>query len=314
MKHDFFSKPDRASLAGHLLYDSFDPDGQVFVHRDGSLALSWAVGMKDTETSPPQAVREIADRIADFFKHLPSGAAGQFILAAEKEVTDALGRFRAAGSPGSRLEGLFEAHCAMLEKLSIPYGGTTFTGRTLRLYFTLRVFPTLGTGEEAIRRGYAREKELLLEQAKAVEGFFVQLALPCRRLGAEEVVALLYRMLNPERARMTGQQARGLLVAQPVVERDERHLGQSGREERDRIGQMVDPHVHHGPIAPDLLGSRAGQLQQAGGGQGALVGRHDRTVTGRGGHLEGHGDVHENAILADEERQLQEGKPYADQW
>lgn len=194
-------KSDRASLAGHLLYDSFDPDGQVFVHRDGSMALAWSLGMKDTETSTPRAVRDIADRVADFFKHLPSGAAGQFILMAEKDVAETIARFRAAGREGSRLKGLFDAHCAMLEKLAIPHGGTTFTGRTLRLYFTIRVFPALGAGEDAVRRAYAREKELLLEQAKAVEGFFSQLALPTRRLGADDVVALLYRLLNPERAK-----------------------------------------------------------------------------------------------------------------
>src|SRR5262249_48909197 len=146
-----FAKPDRASLAGHLLYDSFDPDGQVFVHRDGSMALAWWVGMKDTETCTPQAVREIADRLADFFQHLPPGAPGQFILMAEKDVQETIAKFRAGGREGSRLQGLFEAHCAMLEKFAIPHGGTTFTGRTLRLYFTLRVFPSLGKGEEALR-------------------------------------------------------------------------------------------------------------------------------------------------------------------
>ncbi len=207
MRNTLLSRPDRASLAGHLLYDSFDSDGRIFVHRDGSMALAWSVGMKDTETSTPQAVREVVDRVADFFKHLPSGSAGQFILMAEKDVSETIAKFRAAGPTGSRLQGLFDAHCEMLERLSIPHGGTTFTGRTLRLYFTLRVFPSLGTGEEAVRKGYAREKDLLLEQAKGVEGFFAQLALPHRRLGASEVVRLLFRLLNPERAKTSGPRA-----------------------------------------------------------------------------------------------------------
>jgi len=197
-------QPDRASLAGHLLYDSVDPDGKVFVHRDGSLALAWSLGMKDTETCTPAGLREIADRVADFFKHLPPGSAGQFILTASRDIREGLKRFRESGREDSRLEGLFAAHYTMLETLSIPYGGTTYTGRTLRLFFTLRVFPDLGRVEETIRKGYAREKDLLLEHAKGVEGFFTQLALPCQRLGALEVVDLLYRTLNPQRSRGEG--------------------------------------------------------------------------------------------------------------
>jgi conjugal transfer ATP-binding protein TraC len=198
------SKPDRASLAGHLLYDSFDPEGQVFVHRDGSLAIAWQIGMKDTEIASPEAVREIADHVADFFKRLPTGAAGQFILEAKKDIRETLDRFRAAGLPDSRLRGLFDAHCEMLEKLSIPYGGTTYTGRTLRLYFTIRVFPNLGQKEDQIRANYARQKDLLLQQALDVENFFGQIALPIRRMDADEIVGFLYRMLNPTRALATG--------------------------------------------------------------------------------------------------------------
>jgi conjugal transfer ATP-binding protein TraC len=204
MSLGLLSKPDRASLAGHLLYDSYDPEGNLFVHRDGSMAIAWTIGMKDTEIMAPGAVREIADHLADFFKRLPTGAAGQFILMAEKDIHETLERFKAAGQPDSRLKGLFDAHCEMLEKLSIPYGGTTYAGRTLRLYFTLRVFPNLGSQEEQIRVNYAREKDLLLQQALDVENFFGQIALPYKRMGADELVGLLYRMLNPKRSGETG--------------------------------------------------------------------------------------------------------------
>jgi len=204
MSLGLLSKPDRASLAGHLLYDSYDPEGKVFVHRDGSLAIAWQLGMKDTEIASPQVVREIADHVADFFKRLPTGAAGQFILEAKKEIRETLDRFKAEGLPDSRLRGLFEAHCEMLEKLSIPYGGTTFSGRTLRLYFTLRVFPNLGQKEPQIRANYARQKDLLLQQALDVENFFSQIALPIRRMEADELVNLLYRLLNPTRSQSTG--------------------------------------------------------------------------------------------------------------
>jgi conjugal transfer ATP-binding protein TraC len=198
------SKPDRASLAGHLLYDSFDPLGKVFVHRDGSLAIAWQIGMKDAEVAQPMELRALADQVADCFRHLPAKAAGQFILMTDRDVSAGLERFRKAGAPGGLLGGLFDAHSEMLRNLSIPYAGTTYAARSLRLYFTHRVFPDLGTKEDAIQEHYAREKKLLLEHAQSLESFFTQITLPCARLGANELVALLYRMLNPERSRETG--------------------------------------------------------------------------------------------------------------
>jgi conjugal transfer ATP-binding protein TraC len=198
------SKPDRASLAGHLLYDSYDPRGKVFVHRDGSLAIAWQIGMKDAEVAQPEELRALADQVADCFRHLPANAAGQFILMTDRDISAGLDRFRKAGAEGGLLGGLFEAHGEMLRNLSIPYGGTTYAARSLRLYFTLRVFPDLGTKEDEIELHYAREKKLLLEHAQALESFFTQITIPCARLGASELVELLYRMLNPERSRETG--------------------------------------------------------------------------------------------------------------
>ena len=187
-------------MASHLLYDSYDPEGRIFVHRDGSLAITWEIGMKDTEVVRPPELRALANRIADAFRHLPAGAAGQFILTADRDVRGTLDRFREAGQPESPLRGLFEAHAEMVRTLSIPYGGTTFTARSLSLYFALRIFPELGSGLEAIRENYAREKTGILEHALGVENFFGQLGLPFRRADADEVVALLYRLLNPERS------------------------------------------------------------------------------------------------------------------
>jgi conjugal transfer ATP-binding protein TraC len=186
-----------------LLYDSYDPEGQVFVHRDGSLALGWSIGMKDAEVTQPSELRALADRIAECFRHLPVAAAGQFILMASRDIRPTLKRFDTVGAKPTILDSLFEAHGRTLAELAIPHAGTTYTARALDLYFTLRVFPDLGGLEEALEVNYAREKKLLLEQAQSIENFFTQISLPCRRLGAQEVVELLYRMLNPERAKAT---------------------------------------------------------------------------------------------------------------
>jgi conjugal transfer ATP-binding protein TraC len=198
------NKPDRASLAGHLLYDSYDLEGQVFVHRDGSLAIAWQIGMRDAEVAQPEELRALADQVADCFRHLPANAAGQFILVTDRDVRPRLEQFKQAGSNEGLLGGLFDAHGEMLRTLSIPHAGTIYAARSLRLYATLRVFPDLGTKEDAIQENYAREKKLLLEHAQALENFFTQISLPSRRLEAGELVSLLFRMLNPDRARELG--------------------------------------------------------------------------------------------------------------
>lgn len=204
MKNGTLNRPDRASLAGHLLYDSFDSDGRIFVHRDGSLAIAWQIGMKDAEVAQPEELRALADQVADCFRHLPANAAGQFILATDRDVRSRLEQFKQAGGDSGLLGGLFDAHGEMLRTLSIPHAGTIYSARSLRLYATLRVFPDLGTKEDSIQENYAREKKLLLEHAQALENFFTQISLPARRLDADELVSLLFRMLNPDRARDLG--------------------------------------------------------------------------------------------------------------
>lgn len=204
MKNGSLNRPDRASLAGHLLYDSYDAEGQVFVHRDGSLAVAWQIGMKDAEVAQPEELRALADQVADCFRHLPPNAAGQFILATDRDVRPRLEQFKEAGGNSGLLGGLFDAHGEMLRTLSIPHAGTIYSARCLRLYVTLRVFPDLGTKEDSIQENYLREKKLLLEHAQALENFFTQISLPARKLDAGELVTLLFRMLNPDRSRELG--------------------------------------------------------------------------------------------------------------
>src|SRR5688572_32993929 len=77
---------DRASLAAGLPHVSFDPDGSVFLGRDGSLGLAWQVGMIDAETRSPSELEALSLRFAELFKHVPSGAAVQFIVLSDREV------------------------------------------------------------------------------------------------------------------------------------------------------------------------------------------------------------------------------------
>jgi len=190
---------DRASLAGHLLYDSYDSEGRVFINRDGSVGLVWRISMKDSEVAAVSEVEAFSSQFGDFFRHLPTGSAAQFILAAERDVREGFAPLRGAGT--SNLDGLFDAHREVLEGLSIQHGGVPYVSRSLRAYFTLRIFPRLGTEEGVIRENYIREKSRLLEDAKAIESFFTQTGMRFERVDGDGLVQVLYRILNPQRAK-----------------------------------------------------------------------------------------------------------------
>lgn len=191
---------DRPSLAAFLLYDSFDPEAAIFVHRDGSLAALWELGMKDTEAAGPAELESLSSRIADFFRHLPAGSAAQFILTADRDIKEPLARFEEGLARNSPLRPLFAAHLENLRTLSFRHEGSSFVARRLRVLFALRDFPTFGGAPEGLQAAYARARERFLESASAVENLFAELGLPWKRLDADAAVDLLFRTLNPLRA------------------------------------------------------------------------------------------------------------------
>jgi conjugal transfer ATP-binding protein TraC len=197
-------KKDGASLAAGLPYDSCDPDGQVFLGKDSSLGLAWLLGTMDAETRSPAELETLSLRFAELFKHIPSGAAVQFAVLSDREVGHELAPWTQEGeegrSPAEKAAGeLVAGHARLLSRLSVEDEGRTFQARFVRLYFTVRVFPDLGKTPSVVCDAYAREKARLLEVAATVESFFTQMQVAFRRLGADDLKALLYRILNPGR-------------------------------------------------------------------------------------------------------------------
>jgi conjugal transfer ATP-binding protein TraC len=192
---------DPCSLAAYLSYDSYDPAARIFVHRDGSLGLAWSLAMVESETASPSEMEALSTRFSELFRQLPAGAAVQVILTADRDLADALARWRDSGSADPALEELFRERLRVLSTLRLRHGGVTFVARTLRLLFTVRIFPAFGSGEPEIRAGYEQGKARLSEARVAVETFFSQLALPFQALGPDQLLALVYRLLNPTRAR-----------------------------------------------------------------------------------------------------------------
>ncbi len=195
---------DRASLAAGLPHDSFDPEGSVFLGRDGSLGLAWQVGMLDAETRSPSELEALSSRFAELFKHVPSGAAVQFVVRSDRGVGPELRPWTEDvaedASPGERAAGeLVSSHARVLSGMSLDDEGRPFHARRLRLYLTLRVFPGLSPSPTSAIEAYGREKERLLETDSTIEGFFSQLRVPFQRLDGQNLKEVLYNLLNPRR-------------------------------------------------------------------------------------------------------------------
>jgi conjugal transfer ATP-binding protein TraC len=190
---------DRASIAGHLPYDSFDPEGKVFIQEDGSLGLAWGLKMCDTEAMGEAELSALSDRLCEFFRQLPSGSAGQLRLDARRDLEAPLRVFLSEGDECSPLQPFFQDHARMLRELSIAHGGARYSGRTLEVTFTLRVFPGRSPGNGPLAESYANEKSRLLETARAVEAALGAIPLRYVRLCADRLATRLYRELNPDR-------------------------------------------------------------------------------------------------------------------
>jgi hypothetical protein len=89
------------------------------------------------------------------------------------------------------------------------------------------------------------------------------------------------------------QQVVELVVAEPVVERHERHAGRGRREQPEREGQAVGAHVGQGRCPGGVLGAGPGAGQQLAGGEAVGAGLHHHLVTPPGGgHVEQQEQVH----------------------
>src|SRR5258708_33889928 len=96
---------------------------------------------------------------------------------------------------------------------------------------------------------------------------------------------------------MPGEQARQLLVAEAIVQRDERHPREGRPEGGDRVREMVGPQVEDGWIPAESVRGSLRESEQASRGQRMPVGRYCRAIAGRGGHLEDHRDVQGSTAL-----------------
>ncbi len=196
-----------------LPYHSYDPDGHVFVQRDGSLGLAWNLSPLECETQSETALGQLARRIESLLALFPEGSVAQFLLSSSRKVD--LDPWIAATRVDGLLRDLAEARIRATRSFELRHEGSILAARSLRLVMTLRTFPrwhspTVGDGLRFTFRGahtieqkflgaYSAEKRTLLERAEAIENLLNQTGASFQRLGVASFRSLVFDILNPDR-------------------------------------------------------------------------------------------------------------------
>jgi conjugal transfer ATP-binding protein TraC len=214
-----------------LPYHSYDPEGQVFVQRDGSLGLAWELAPVECETASEEALGQLARRIEALLALFPEGAAAQFLLRSERGPD--LGRWVGATTQDGLLRDLAEARAKATGAVGIRHEGSLFAARGLRRVMTLRTFPRwqspgIADGLRYALRGartverrfletYAAEKRALLERAEAAENLLGQTGIRCARMDLGAFRGFVYRLLNPGRTSPPPPDDGGRLLAEGLA-------------------------------------------------------------------------------------------------
>src|SRR6185295_15928758 len=114
-----------------LPYHSIDPDGDVFVQRDGSLGLAWSLSPLECETLSETARGQLSRRIESLLALFPEGSAAQFILFSDRRVD--LDPWLSATTESGLLRDLAESRARATQSFEIRHEGAVLAARTLRL-------------------------------------------------------------------------------------------------------------------------------------------------------------------------------------
>src|SRR5258705_10930777 len=183
----FFRAREDPSLAGVLPYHASDPDGRIFLLRDGSLGIAWRLAAPETEVLAPEALGQLAARFDDLLRLLPMGSAAQFLWWSRADVRDRTRPWLEATTRPGLTADLAASRAAATESFSFLYEGIPCAARTIEVLFTLRVWPKWP--RTGWRDRYKEEKRRLLERAEAVQRLLQQAGVDRDRLDGPALAA-----------------------------------------------------------------------------------------------------------------------------
>ncbi|MBU0548757.1 MAG: conjugal transfer protein TraC, partial [Candidatus Omnitrophica bacterium] len=201
----------------------FSYENGFFVLKDGSLGQVWEVSLIESETKSSVHLEQLTQMIEGIIIRLPEESVScQFILICDEDFENKLQSYRDFSKCFDN-EIVRQASISRLEHLRIGKTGFfeqhtgTYSSKRIRCFFTLRYFPssirtTLSdklqfyfTGKNSIGEKLSADFlvncQSITRFSDVVGGVFKACEIKYIRLNEEELRCLLYKLLNPKRAK-----------------------------------------------------------------------------------------------------------------
>jgi conjugal transfer ATP-binding protein TraC len=211
------------ALADYLPYDSHD-DG-VFILRDGSLGMMWSLATITEEGLSEEDRDRVRVAIEGVVMRIPAEIACQIILISSTRIEPVIQNFLSIGNLSDPMTRLFlDSRMDIIREAArngFPGSGGEFRPRILSIYFTIRYFlgwqkPGLvdsllsvlvrpGLLKKSYEASYKRGRERFGRLARFVEGIFGGAGFGPKPVSPQELISVLYPILNPIRATTVGE-------------------------------------------------------------------------------------------------------------
>jgi type-IV secretion system protein TraC len=214
-------QPD-GSLSSCLPYFTFSEG--VFVHKDRSIGRIWELTPREAETLPTEALGQASLYIENVINALPEegqdeAVALQVIQVCQAGPSPRTSEWLQATDPGAAqlVKDLAGARAEVVSQGRIEDADRIFASRSVRVFLTLRVFPSQRAWGlwDAFKASLFKENHVLAELqatnagqrarlqsiAQAIQNALRMAKVGARELAADESVALIFEMLNPDSAR-----------------------------------------------------------------------------------------------------------------
>jgi conjugal transfer ATP-binding protein TraC len=221
---EYRSSFDRGpALADYLPYDSHDEG--AFILKDGSLGMMWSLATITEEGLSEEERDRVRVAIEGVVMRIPAELACQIILVSSSRIEPVLQNFLSIGNLADPMTRLFlESRMEVIRdaaKNGFPGSGGEFRPRILSIYFTIRYFlgwrkPGLadslrsvlirpGLLKHSYETSYKRGREKFGRLARFAEGILGGAGFGPKPVSPQELVSVLYPILNPVRAKKLGE-------------------------------------------------------------------------------------------------------------
>ncbi len=225
MLEGLFDKP----FVTDLMYPLLHEDG-VFLLSDGSLGLAWEIEGINSDGKSAEEFGRISATFANFLKVLPEDIPCQLIALTRRGLADEELAVYSNGDMGNgyirdymHRKSIWHEHG---KRKGFASEGSVFYPRTIKTYFTVKQF-SLSPGKLYSEESYAKTLEKLKSIELIVDASLSAGGIGHRLIGADELIEIMYRFLNPNRSlnippqRWTGDDLRRYMVFNsPMAQED----------------------------------------------------------------------------------------------